>query len=69
MLKLKILAKSSEEFLWAFVAGSIPLRNEPTFDFQVGHFHGRSLHDPGTAIPGKLIDSPVPDGDTLLHRR
>jgi len=41
MLKNKILTKSSEEFIWALVSGSKPLRKEHAFDFQVEYFHGR----------------------------
>jgi len=41
MLKIKILTKSSEEFIWAFISGSKPLRNEHAFEFQVKYFHGR----------------------------
>ena len=41
MLENKILAKSSEEYLWALVSGSKPLRNEHAFEFQVEYFHGR----------------------------
>lgn len=41
MLKNKIFTKSSEEFIWALVSGSKPLRNEHAFEFQVEYFHGR----------------------------
>ena len=44
MLKNKILARSSEEYIWAFVSGSKPLRNEHAFEFQVEYFHGRYNH-------------------------
>ena len=40
-LKNKIFAKNSEEFIWALVSGSKPLRNEHAFEFQVKYFHGR----------------------------
>jgi AraC-like DNA-binding protein len=41
MLKIKILTKSSEEFIWALVSGSKPLRNEHAFEFQIEYFRGR----------------------------
>ena len=41
MLKIKIFTKSSEEFIWALVSGSEPLRNEHAFEFQIKYFHGR----------------------------
>ena len=41
ILKNIILAKSSEEFLWALVSGSKPLKNENAFEFQVEYYHGR----------------------------
>ena len=41
ILHNKILAKSSEEFIWALVSGSEPLRNEHAFEFKVEYFHGR----------------------------
>lgn len=40
-MKNTIVAKSSEEFIWATVSGSAPLRREPVFEYQVALFHGR----------------------------
>lgn len=40
-MKNTIVAKSSEEFIWATVSGSAPLRREPVFEYQVARFHGR----------------------------
>ena len=40
-MKNTIVAKSSEEFIWATVSGSAPLRREPAFEYRVELFHGR----------------------------
>ncbi|MCP3888683.1 MAG: helix-turn-helix transcriptional regulator [Desulfobulbaceae bacterium] len=41
MLHNVIKTNSSEEFIWASVAGSAPLKKQSTFDFKVEYFHGR----------------------------
>ena len=41
MLKNKILTKNSEEFIWALISGSRPLRNEHAFEYKVAYYHGR----------------------------
>jgi AraC family transcriptional regulator, transcriptional activator of the genes for pyochelin and ferripyochelin receptors len=40
MLENQIVTKSSEEFIWALVSGSEPLRNEHAFEYQVAYYHG-----------------------------
>lgn len=41
MLNNVIKANSSEEFIWASVAGSAPLQKREKFEFQVEYFHGK----------------------------
>jgi AraC family transcriptional regulator, transcriptional activator of the genes for pyochelin and ferripyochelin receptors len=41
MLEIKILTKNSEEFIWALVSGTKPLKNEHAFEFRIENFHGR----------------------------
>lgn len=41
MLNIVIKANNSEEFIWAAVAGSAPLKTKKTFEFQVESYHGR----------------------------
>ncbi|WP_163340419.1 AraC family transcriptional regulator [Desulfopila sp. IMCC35008] len=41
MLNNVITTKTSEEFIWATVAGSAPLKEEKSFEFLAEYFHGR----------------------------
>ena len=41
MMEIETKTKTSEEFIWAQISGSKPLKINPDFEFQVKFFHGR----------------------------